>query len=43
MTTDPTNNESMFSGLSAGTYYGVVVAFKSASDYEYDYDAATAN
>ena len=40
---NPTNNESMFSGLSAGTYYGVVVAFKSASDYEYDYAAATAN
>jgi hypothetical protein len=40
---NPTNNESMFSGLSAGTYYGVVVAFKSASDYEYAYDAATAN
>jgi hypothetical protein len=39
----PTNNESMFSGLSAGTYYGVVVAFKSASDYEYAYDAARAN
>ena len=40
---NPTNNESMFSGLSAGTYYGVVVAFKSASDYKYDYAAATAN
>ena len=40
---NPTNNESMFSGLSAGTYYGVVVAFKSASDYKYAYDAATAN
>ena len=40
---NPTNNESMFSGLSAGTYYGVVVAFKSASDYEYASDAATAN
>ena len=40
---NPTNNESMFSGLSAGTYYGVVVAFKSASDYEYAYDAARAN
>ena len=40
---NPTNNESMFSGLSAGTYYGVVVAFKSASDYEYAYAAATAN
>ena len=40
---NPTNNESMFNGLSAGTYYGVVVAFKSASDYEYAYDAATAN
>ena len=40
---NPTNNESMFSSLSAGTYYGVVVAFESASDYEYAYDAATAN
>ena len=40
---NPTNNESMFSGLSAGTYYGVVVAFKSASDYEYASAAATAN
>ena len=40
---NPTNNESMFRGLSAGTYYGVVVAFKSASDYKYAYDAATAS
>ena len=40
---NPTNNESMFSGLSAGTYYGVAVAFKSASDFEYAYAAATAN
>ena len=39
----PTGNQTVFSGLSAGTYYGVVVAFKSASDYEYAYDAATAN
>ena len=39
----PTGNATVFSGLSAGSYTAVVVAYKSVSDYEYAHHIATVN